>query len=437
MAESFQTFSLNLQRNGMTAEEILNAKTQLEKALTVNYHPIFQYIAQAHILNELAEWCFSTKHLEHPKFFEYSKTAINIFVAASSKNPDFLKNRILLNFFHTFLKEDDSLNHRLTGLFSRLYIDQIDNLSFLFEQFDDFGFLLVNRIDSLGIQDLLVEFVKKGKIPYQCNLILSELLCSLQNNDNACLTICRIYKGIPRNSPTYSQFTTQSTVGILVDAAISTPSCYTMSELISVVVDICYVCPSAKVFTEEQESLLLLTPENVTPLSIEAIDLFYNTFSSLFALFFVDERIHHKLMQKFQLITDDALAEVASIPGFIETLINAHEDGRWCPHCEKVALVLGASNLMVDELETEEWQIFYNDHFLHKLEILNNEYGGTTPDLLDNSDIFAMKQLTMAFKYSPSVAASMYNKRDEPEEVEVEDDLFEDDDNGEEYVIDI
>ena len=442
MDDSLPEFSKMLQNQSLSVKDILSFK-QLGKILISNYHPIFQYISNnSEITLELMEWCFSTKHITDENFNEFSQAAIATIISTSNKIPDLLKNRNLLNFFISFLKSEDSKNFRLAGYFSRLFLEQLDAFSYIFEQFDNFAFFLVSRIQSIGIQDLIVEFVKCGKIPFQCRVLIAEIASIARNSTDcsASLTLCRIYKTIPRNSQSYQEFNSPSMVNTLADAAINSKSPFVINELISVVTDIVYLNPSLKHFTESQVTVMKLTKDNITPISIEAVDIFYNSICDLFEFFFLDERLHGKLIQKFQMITDDSLIEIAQIPNFIENLIKVYGTDKWCPHCEKVAIELGAINLNCEELQSEEWLNFFDDYIAEKLNILNNTYGGSITDLVpDSPDVF-VKQFATTFKFSPSIGQGYTSKEEYPEEEAQEDSndfVYDDDENGEEYIIDI
>lgn len=454
MTESFQAFSNSLQHQTLSAEEILSSG-QLHQALNTHFHPIFQSVAQTNILNKLLEWGFSTKFINDPKFNEYSNAAISIFCSAATNNPEFLKNKFLLSFLYNFFLSKDSENQRLTGHFSRLFMNNLDCLSYFIGQYNKLPSLLISRIESYGIQNLIVAFVKKGDDLYQYHTFIYELSCIANTSDAASLTLCSIYRALPKDSnPIRKEFFSHSLILQLADAAIATKSCFIQAELAYVISDLISIDPTLNDFTSDQISFLKLTKNNITTLSIECMDIFYHSNSELFQFFFLDERLHHKLIKMIQITSEKQLIEIAKIPDFVDTLIDSYGTDKWCSHCSKIAIEFGSLSLSCKELQTDRWLSFCKQHVDESIQILSSEYGGKTPQPASSTELALMKQLQMPFKFSPSVKMTMqimskrndtYQSYQQDEEIEIDEEEDEneigsfdsDEDSGEEYAIDL
>lgn len=411
MTDSFQQFTLSLQQSELSLKEILTHK-QLPQALSSSYHPLFQFVVQNETMIELLEWCLSTKHINEDRFTPTSNAAMSIILAAISKQSHFLTTKFIQDYLLNFLKSDDSKNDHLVGYFSSLFLpskfdkyNQFDSFAEFFQISEDLPSLLISRIDSYAMQQLIIEFVSSDQYVNQSFLLINELRSILTVSDSACHTISAIYKQLSKQSSLFSQISTLYFLDSLIEAFFCMESSFTQFELASTVSDLLHLFPSLILsLSDSQIRLCKLTADNITTLSIQCIDAFYHSNSEAFQFFFLDERIHHKLMQRFQFISNDQLFSVAKIPDFVNTLIDMYENGQWCPHCLKIAVEFGAMNYKPDELLEKRWCDFYDENIAKKLDILNNEFGGPIPVLSEAKSIEFMKMYRDPFaKFSPSI----------------------------------
>lgn len=381
----------------------------LVSALQAESPSFFNYLSQDSVITELAEWCITSKFVNHPNYQKYSIIAVSIFLSASMNIFDFvLESKTFAETLHHFLESDDSCNSRLCGHFYRILSTQIRwGTPALFTSYNDTQKLLFNRIQMPAIRDMIELIIltsayetlntqqvltdlaemssKNGKFSYDAESCLIDIFTSLTVDSDIFINFC------------HPEF-----INSMVNAAILSPSPCMAHDILKMIISISKISPESIILSEEQKRILLINPDNITNLSVTAIPLIIATSNNenncghhsivdIFSLFFHDKAhpmLHNHLCSMLDDATCDDINQIASIPNFLQNLIDCYGTPKWCPHMLKIALAFSSVEKAGQSLRSKNWCGFIRHKFMPIINLLDNGYGGSISTAGFGSDSF-------------------------------------------------
>ncbi|KAH0791793.1 hypothetical protein GPJ56_004287 [Histomonas meleagridis] len=242
--------------------------------------------------------------------------------------------------------------------------------------FGDSVDLILNRINVLGIQEILILILTKSMSFIENNSIIlriSEMLTQDEETSrNAAYVLCSVYNNSSITTPIISQYNNPKVVQLMINYALSTKSIVAMTDMIILCSKIISNNPINDFLTQEQIQQLTITSDNVTQLTISAIDIIHEDIEYLFSFFFRHETLHQKLVQMLQNENTENIVNVSKIPGFVSKLIEHFRSGKWCIHMDAVVQVFELVSCYSSALQTTEWNDFISVDYNQRNAIIKN-----------------------------------------------------------------
>ena len=105
--------------------------------------------------------------------------------------------------------------------------------------------------------------------------------------------------------------------------------------------------------------------------------------TNIFSLFFDEKsfpKLHNRLCSLIDELTPDQLNEVASIPNFLQLIIDSFGTPKWCPHMLKLSIIFTSIDKPGPNLRSKNWCQFIRQKFIPIYRILCSNYGGEIVD---------------------------------------------------------
>lgn len=382
---------------------------------------LFNYFQQDSVIGELAEWCFTTKYKNDPKFTEFSEIAFNVFLSSTFSLISFLLNsKSFAKILYTFLITDDSKNPRLCGHFSEVLSLLIKfGTPTFFTNFSKVQTHLLKRIEMLGISDLIINLILLNVNYIDSEQIIKGLSYDADINDDkdAIQLLVSLFEGVLSSSHLKQLFQSNSILNHLLNAAVKTTSPVIQSDILDFLSKINF--QSNMINDQQLIEKVTLSEDNINDLTISAIDFLQLPIDYLVTFFFTKSckyRFHQKIMSKMEVMNLNELIEIANIPDFVVKLINAFGTEDWCPHCLQIVIFFTNIENYCKPLKSKKWKTFIRDKFYPLIKIMNNEYGGHAPSQFGND----CGQLVF------SDSDDLRNENEENETFEEEDEFYDD-----------
>lgn len=384
-----------LKSSDVTVEQILGSHG-LIAAVKSELPALYDFVSKEDQLIGLAEWAVSTKYAEHSKYLEYSVIAVSIFLSANTNLFETIRgSRGLAHFFHNFLAGEDSKNARLCGHFSRIFGAQMRwGTPCLFLLYDDVLDLLLNRIEILAIREFLVVALQtSASAVLDPAEVIGKLTEMTENQDTMCDALsCLIdlYNTLSTDHGVLHAFHQPLIISRLVEASIRTESVLLATDVIKILTSLSFLDDECIQLTGDQRDILTVRPGNITPLSAASINLVNITDRELFELFFEPEShkcLHSALMKIFDDMDRDELLQIASIPSFLDQLVDSYGTPAWCPHMFHIALMFSATGITSKIKNKLKWKRFLCCQFAHFTRVMDCPYGGRLPASSEDSEI--------------------------------------------------
>ena len=118
---------------------------------------LFNSFQKDSIITELAEWSFTTKYKQHPKYDQISKTAVSVLLSSPVSLIQYLLNSLpFTKVLYNFLISNDSKIPILCSHFSEVLSAQIKfGTPKLFTNYPKIQKYLLNRLEILAIRYLI------------------------------------------------------------------------------------------------------------------------------------------------------------------------------------------------------------------------------------------------------------------------------------------
>lgn len=364
----------------------------LVKEIHAENAKLYNFLQQDAIITELAEWCFTEKYKENAKFNEISDLAVSILLSTNSMIQFLLENKSFSKILYEFLIGNDSKNSRLCGHFSRVLSVQIRwDTPLLFIEYHDVQQRLLDRVEMLGIRELISNIILSNSNIIDCEKMIEDLsrIADVDNNIDALYLVISIFKNVINESHLIYLFDSNNTVlNHLVNIACKTKSPVVQSDILNCLFMIQFQ-PS---MIDDQTLIekMTISENNINDLSIAAIDLLQIPIEILIDLFFsknATEKFHKKLMIIIESMNLQQLVEIANIPNFVVNLINSFDTCKWCPHCFQLTIFFINIEDYCRPLRSKKWRTFVFGKFYPIVKILNHQYGGHVPLKYESSTI--------------------------------------------------
>lgn len=356
---------------------------------------LFNYLSQDSVITELTEWCITSKYISNPNYQKYSNIAVSIFLTTSMNIFDFvLGSKAFAETLHHFLESDDSLNSRFCGHFFRILSTQIRwGTPALFKLYNDTQKLLFNRIQMSAIRELIELIILTSAYEtLNTREVLTDLAEISSNNGeysyDAESCLIDIFSSLTIDSDIFINFCHPNFINNMINAAILCYSPCMAHDILKMVILISKTHPESISLTEEQKRILLITPDNITNLSIASFPLLIScstkddpklTIVDVFSLFFHEKScpmLHDHLCSMLDEVSCDDVNDIASIPNFLQNLIDCFGTPKWCPHMFKIALTFSSVEVAGSSLRSKNWCGFIRTKFLPIINLIDNGYGG-------------------------------------------------------------
>lgn len=345
---------------------------------------LLYYLQDNTIIIELAEWAFSTKYADNPRFIEVSDKSVSVILSSISFTEVFIENESFAKILHNFLISDDSKDSRLCGHFLRVIGFHIKlDIPLLFISYLDIQELLFNRIDMYSISELIALIISTNPD----NFINSEKMikdlsysADVNNDKNSVYLLITILKIVIANPNLSYLFKDDKVLNHLLNVAIKTESALIQSDLFTCLSYLQY--QPSKLSDQITIEKLTITEKNISDLTTSAIDVLQIPVFNLIPLFFAanaTERLHSKILSKIESMNLREFIKVANIPNFITNIINAFGTDRWCPHCAQITMYFYSIQDCCKPLKSKKWRTFVFYKFRPLIKVLDHEYGGHLP----------------------------------------------------------
>jgi hypothetical protein len=333
----------------------------------------------------LTKWLFDESMIDRPDFVPISRICIQLLTSPSQELLiPFATSEILSQMMFDFLKSESSANPLLCGFLSRILIVHVrfGQLGF-FEQHPDACDLLLSRIQSTGIQDLIVFVGATQPAAFQdLALILSLTEIAITNpalSDATLSVVLEIWDNIDENDELFTTFCDEKVLHNLIQFSLNSKSyrlAADLMELVSRVIDADSTWISV---LQDFEQELTPRPGNLH-LSVFLLGHMDLDPADLFALYFEPDacpHFHDHCASVMSEMSSDQLAEVARLPGFLPRIIDLYGKEGWCPHM--LTVILAFVFLLTETgFYDEKWEAFIG--VVNPLvDVLTSPYGGLPP----------------------------------------------------------
>lgn len=363
----------------------------LVSAIRSESSSFFKYLSQEPVITELAEWCITSKFVSNPKYNKYSIIAVSIFLSTSTNIFDFvLSSEAFAETLHHFLESDDSLNSKFCGHFYRIISTQIRwGTPALFKLYADTQKLLFNRIQMSAIRELIELIILTSAYEtLNTRQVLSDLAeISSSNGEfsyDAETCLINIFSSLTVDSDIFINFCQPSFISSMIKAAILCSSPCMAHDILKMIISISKIHQESIILDDEQKKNLLITADNITNLSVTAFPLLLSKENMLsivdvFSLFFHEKAhpmLHDHVCSVLDEVSCEVVNEIASIPNFLQNLIDCFGTQKWCPHMFKIALTFSSVEVAGNSLRSKNWCSFIRNKFLPIINLIDNGYGG-------------------------------------------------------------
>lgn len=375
-------FSCLLSRPSLQLTDVLLSSSLMTEVRAENAK-LFDFLEQDSIIAELAEWCFTSKHKDNPKFIEISEISVSVLLSTNTMIQFLLENVTFARILHDFLISDDSKISRLCGHFTRVISAQIKwDAPLLFIDYPDVQNLLLNRINVLAIRELISTIIFSNIDIINSEQMIEDLskLADVNSDLDATNLLVLIFKmALPESDVLYF-FNRNIVLNHLVSVAVKTASPIIQSDILNCLYSIQF--QPSMVNDQNLIEKMTISEDNINDLTISAIDFMQIPMENLISLFFsknATERLHKKILSQLEEMNLYELAGIANMPNFVINLINAFETDRWCPHCLQIAIYFISIENCCKPLKSKKWRTFIYKKAYPIIKILNHQYGGHVP----------------------------------------------------------
>ena len=385
--ESAEDLQKLIENPNSSVEDVLSHDYFLQ-ALKQEFKPLLQYISKDSTIKGMAKWIFSESSMSSPQFNKMSSLVVKVFTSSSPQVfMVYLESPVFADVCYSFLSSNDSTNPKLCGFLCFVLSQQVrwGNPKF-FKQYSDIGNLLFARMQNLAIQELIVLTASKQslKIYNDSHLILylSTIATSLTSDLSraAIYILLQLYDTLSDESPLLEEFFEPEIVANLFKICLETDSIVIKNDVAAVLTSLytldCQLEPNLTKYKDK----LLISPNNINPISVAFLPVFNPPFLDVFELFFkpgAHQYLHDYCSKMIMTLSPADINSLAEDSDFVQELLRRHGTAEWCPHMLQISLVLARMTTGCEALHFPQWERFAANEIVPLMRIIENEYGGS------------------------------------------------------------
>lgn len=379
------------ERPKLPIESIL-VHTEFQKAVRLESEPLLKRLRQKKSIRQMSKWVFEETQIPDPNFTRISRIVVDLFTSPVQKVfAMFAESEALADAMFDFLTSKASFNPLLCGFFARILTQQVrwGNCR-LFEMHEETGPLLITRIGSLAIQDLLLVIATNSWETLRNANFLEKLseyaIYDDQLADSAIATIVHLYDSIVDEGEVFSGFIDRNFVSNLITFCFTSKSALLVNDVMEIITHVIEVQPNFLDLIKQHRQKFLLQPGNINIMSVATIPLLVPDYLEVFALFFEPDsfkELHQYCTQVLPMLDPHDVIEIALIPQFIEKLVACWETENWCCHMTQIAVAFARILPKLETFNNDTWDRFMQGSFSELLEVLDSPFGGDFPDPCD------------------------------------------------------
>ena len=369
--------------------ETILVHPDFQGSVRLEFEPLLKRLKQKKSIREMSKWCFREEQISHADFSRISRIVVDLFTSPVQKVfTMFADSESLADAMFEFLTSKASFNALLCGFFGRILTQQVrwGNCR-LFELHEETGQLLISRISSLAIQDLLVVIATNSWATLKNADFLKKLseyaIYDDELADSAISTIVHLYDSIVDEGDVFSGFIDRAFLSNLVAYCFTSKSSLLVNDVMEIVTHVVEVQPNFLDIIKEHRAKFLLQPGNINIMSVATIPLLVPDYLEVFALFFEPDafkELHQYCTQVLPMLGPQDVIEIALIPHFIEKLVACWETEKWCHHMTQLAVAFARILPKCTTFRDDDWDAFMEGSFSQLLEVLDSPFGGDIPD---------------------------------------------------------
>lgn len=395
MTKSFKNLDKMLSRKNTDAGDILT-DGMFRDAIGDEHKKLIKFLKSKEIIKEMCRYVFTEEYLTKSMHYLIVRNVLFVFTSPRAQFFSFyLESDDFAEECYSFLCSNNSKNPKLCGYFYTILSQQVrvGNPKF-FELYPDVGDLLFARIQNNAIQELVVLSVMKLSYAVfsEQQLILNlSTVARYGDEDNAKSSIrvlIQIFENVDNDHSLMKQFSDSNVIENIFYACIDGKSPIVQDSLARLLLDFRTNGINIQHLLDEHKERLIIRKNNMSYLTVAFIPHYNPDFHVVFDLFYENDAckyIHNWVSHRIVELDKEQIFYLVKETDFLNNLVHSYNTEKWCSHMLQVTLALARFTAELTFLQMSFWEDFLREKMLRIVEILDNDYGGTT-SLDENSD---------------------------------------------------